>query len=408
MKYKWKEYSLCDLIEIKHGFAFKGENITSDDNGIVLVTPGNFAVGGGFQESKCKFFNGVYPNDYVLQPDDLIVTMTDLSKSGDTLGYGALVPKSNRTYLHNQRIGLVSINSEELCKKYLYWFMRSQYYQKSIVASASGSVVKHTSPTRIGEIKISLPPQNIQIEIADTLFALDDRITENKKINHHLEQMAQTIFKSWFVDFEPFGGTMPDDWQHEKLGDICQCVLGGTPSRNKAEYWNGKIPWINSGEINRFRITSPSEYITEQGLNHSSTKMLPAKTVVLAITGATLGQISILEIDSCANQSVVGIIPNDELPYEFIYPFIKDNIQNIISNKTGGAQQHINKQNIESVQLFLPTNQEIIKYNHQVAPIYAAIANNCFENARLAELRDTLLPRLMSGELSVADLKENV
>ena len=103
MKYKWKEYSLCDLIEIKHGFAFKGENITSDDNGIVLVTPGNFAVGGGFQESKCKFFNGVYPNDYVLQPDDLIVTMTDLSKSGDTLGYGALVPKSNRTYLHKFR-----------------------------------------------------------------------------------------------------------------------------------------------------------------------------------------------------------------------------------------------------------------------------------------------------------------
>ena len=111
--------TLGDYISIKHGYAFKGSGITTEDNGIVLVTPGNFALGGGFKEEKCKYFNGEYPSEYVLAPDDLIVTMTDLSKEMDTLGYSALVPKSDRIYLHNQRIGLISINREDLDKHYV-------------------------------------------------------------------------------------------------------------------------------------------------------------------------------------------------------------------------------------------------------------------------------------------------
>ena len=113
---------LSDFITIKHGFAFKGEDISGIDNGVMLVTPGNFAIGGGFQKHKCKFFVGKYPEEYVLNPRDLIVTMTDLSKEGDTLGYGALVPGDGYIYLHNQRIGLVEIHKEGLNKEYLYFF----------------------------------------------------------------------------------------------------------------------------------------------------------------------------------------------------------------------------------------------------------------------------------------------
>ena len=123
---------LGDFMRIKHGFAFKGDYITAEDNEIVLVTPGNFEIGGGFKEKKCKFFSGDYPKDYVLHADDLIVTMTDLSKQGDTLGYSARVPNSNRIYLHNQRIGLVDVFNPNADKDYLYWFMRTPQYQKSI------------------------------------------------------------------------------------------------------------------------------------------------------------------------------------------------------------------------------------------------------------------------------------
>ena len=149
--------------------------------------------------------------------------------------------------------------------------------------------------------------------------------------NDNLEQQAQALFKSWFVDFEPFKngefeetelGMIPKGWRVESLGNVCKCLLGGTPSRNKEDYWNGDIAWINSGEVNEFRITKPSEYITEEGLKNSATKLLPRKTTVLAITGATLGQVSLLEIDTCANQSVIGVLENEILPYEYIYPLI--------------------------------------------------------------------------------------
>lgn len=189
------------------------------------------------------------------------------------------------------------------------------------------------------------------------------------------------------------------------LGEICNCVLGGTPSRNKPEYWNGDIAWINSGEINKFRITSPSEKITRSGLNNSTSKLLPAKTTVLAITGATLGQVSLLEIDSCANQSVVGIIPNETLPYEFVYPYIKSNINELISHQTGGAQQHINKQNVESLTIQVPKENILNEYKKIVSPMYSIISNNCFEIERLSILRDLLLPKLMSGEIDVSDIE---
>ena len=131
---------------------------------------------------------------------------------------------------------------------------------------------------------------------------------------------------------------------------------------------------------------------------------MPAKTTVLAITGATLGQISLLEIDACANQSVVGIIPNENYPYEYIYPLIKQNINKLTSHKTGGAQQHINKQNVESLDILVPSLSDLGKYCNIVRNLYEMIANNCFENEHLTSLRDTLLPKLMSGELDVSGI----
>lgn len=216
--------------------------------------------------------------------------------------------------------------------------------------------------------------------------------------NKNLEEQAQSIFAERFVN---------NDYEIAKvtnLGSVCDCVLGGTPSRAKPEFWNGNIPWINSGEVNRFRITSPSELITQAGLERSATKLLPAKTTVLAITGATLGQVSLLEIAACANQSVVGIVPNTTLPYEFIYPYIRANIQELISHQTGGAQQHINKQNVEGLSISIPSKPLLDDFVSLVSPIYAMVASNCFENVRLEKLRDSLLPQLMSGELDVSNI----
>lgn len=185
---------LSEFIKIKHGYAFKGDCISTEDNGIVLVTPGNFCIGGGFKENKCKYFTGDYPNDYVLQPNSLIVTMTDLSKEADTLGYSALVPQSSeRIYLHNQRIGLVEPINADIPLSYVYWYMRSYEYHMSIVGSASGSTVKHTSPGRILEQHIPLPDKNSLEQYAAILDNINTIVSRNNAENTYLHSLREAL-----------------------------------------------------------------------------------------------------------------------------------------------------------------------------------------------------------------------
>ncbi|MEZ8766384.1 restriction endonuclease subunit S, partial [Vibrio alginolyticus] len=199
-----KKVKLSELITIKHGYAFKGSSMVDYPTSEILVTPGNFAIGGGFKSSKLKFHSGDIPEGYQLSPGQLVVTMTDLSKDSDTLGYSALIPDDGFTYLHNQRIGLVDIKDEkQIDKLFLYFLMRTPSYRHEVLASSTGTSVKHTSPTKIMDYAVNLPPINIQKKIAGYLYDLELKINNNKAMNQTLEKLAQRIFKSWFIDFDP-------------------------------------------------------------------------------------------------------------------------------------------------------------------------------------------------------------
>lgn len=390
------------------------------------VKLGNIAdvIGGGTPSTKnYDFWNGdiswLTPKDLSGYKERYISKgERNITNSGLQNSSARLLPKGTVLLTSRAPIGYLAIAKQEVCTnqgfksivlksgyspEFFYYLLKNN--MEYIIGMSSGSTFAEISGTQVKNLEFNVPDYDTQKKIARVLGALDDKIELNNKINQNLESQAQALFKSWFVDFEPFGGQMPSDWKIGKLGDICECLLGGTPNRNVSEFWNGNIPWINSGEVNAFRIIKPSEYISELGLSRSATKLLPAKTTVIAITGATLGKVSLLEINSCANQSVIGILQNSNIPYEFIYPFIKHNILELISHQTGGAQQHINKQNVEQIKLAIPSYDVLNQYKLLVEPIYKMIANNCFENKRLAELRDALLPKLMSGEINVDDVK---
>ncbi|MCZ2130358.1 MAG: restriction endonuclease subunit S, partial [Bacteroidia bacterium] len=200
---EWKTYKLGDLIDVKHGFAFKGEFFSDEPTEDILLTPGNFKIGGGFKTDKFKYYKGDYPKSYVLKEGDILITMTDLSKAGDTLGYSAKIPKhTGINYLHNQRLGLVQFKSDNIDPDFLYWVLRTKPYQYYIVGSATGSTVKHTSPTRICSYEFQAPKdKGEQQQIAQILTLLDDKIELNLQMNQTLEAMAQAIFKEWFVNF---------------------------------------------------------------------------------------------------------------------------------------------------------------------------------------------------------------
>lgn len=335
-------------------------------------------------------------------------------------------------------------------QKYLFYWMASHEFIEEATRASEGTRMPRAQWEYVGRITKAVPPLKEQQAIACILGALDEKIELNRKMNKTLEEMARAIFKSWFVDFDPVRakasvrrahpdwtdeqisraacahlkpeiaglfpdsfedselGEIPKGWRASKLGAEVSTVLGGTPSRAEPAYWGGDVPWINSGKANEFRVIEPSEFITRAGLESSATKVLPERTTIIAITGATLGQISLAEISTCANQSVVGVLGTDLLPSEFIYFWTKEHVDDLLAWQTGGAQQHINKNNVNDLPVLCPSKTAISAFITAARPVFDRIKACCTESHTLAALRDTLLPKLISGELRVPDAERIV
>ena len=393
---------LGDYITIKHGFAFRGEGITTEDNGVVLVTPGNFAIGGGFKEEKCKFFNADYSPDFVLSSDDLIVTMTDLSKEMDTLGYSALVPKSKRIYLHNQRIGLIRITRLDLDKHYLYWFMRTRNYQRTIAGGASGTTVHHTSPDRIYKVEVDFPDLITQKKIAGLLDNLEKKIQTNMQINENLLQQAEAIYKAWFCDHSLEKESTY--WPSTTIGDITSLVVRGiTPKYNDD---TDQIV-INQKSIRNHMIDlAPARRHLPKAITE---KWLTQGDLLINSTGeGTLGRVAqvwFVPNNLTVDSHITIVRPKSSVLYNYIGFWGLTHEMEIEALHTGSTgQTELPRERVKAMELPLPDEITLSKFNELITPMTETIVENQQENTRLAEIRDTLLPKLMSGELDVSKL----
>jgi type I restriction enzyme S subunit len=406
------------------GFAFKSGDYAPEGRFILRTL--NVKDDGSIHRDDAVFLPldkcGLYKR-FELQEQDTLFVMV-----GATLGKVGYVRRETLPALLNQNMWRIR-GRDGLCdKRYLQYAFR--YTVAKNLGWASGSARDFVRREDYRTMEIPVPSLAEQKTIAAVLGALDDKIELNRRMNATLDAMVRTMFQSWFVDFDPVRakldgkgpvgldpataalfpssfqdsplGLIPNGWDVATIGAKLSTVLGGTPSRARPEYWtDGTVAWINSGKTNEFRIIEPSEWITEEALRSSATKLLPPRTTVLAITGATLGQVSITEISCCANQSVVAILASEEIPTEFIYPWIEENIEKLIASQTGGAQQHINKGNVEELPLLCPNHRVVAAYRTKAKPLFDQIAAISFQSRTLATLRDTLLPKLLSGELSV-------
>lgn len=389
---------LGDFMRIKHGFAFKGDYITAEDNEIVLVTPGNFEIGGGFKEKKCKFFSGDYPKDYVLHADDLIVTMTDLSKQGDTLGYSARVPNSNRIYLHNQRIGLVDVFNPNADKDYLYWFMRTPQYQKKIVATASGSTVKHTSPSRICDVEINLPSIDKQKKIASLLTSIEKKIHISERINDNLFAQMQALYAAWFIDCIPFGGIKPSSWQKTSIYTIADIIYGAPFSSKQFNTDEKGIPIIRIRDLKEQKVAT---YTTEK---HPKGYLLQAGDIVVGMDGEFVPYIWGSD-EAWLNQRVC-VFKNKRLKGKaFLYFTIKPLLYAIEQTQVATTVIHIGKKDFDAFEITLPDPRVLDSFDAITTPMVEKFVENRFEIKQLELLRDALLPKLMSGELDVSNIQ---
>lgn len=292
--------------------------------------------------------------------------------------------------------------------------------QKSIQNMSKGSTQDNLSMEKLEQLEFNCPSFESQQKIAAVLSSLDDKIALNNRINAKLEQMAKRLYDYWFVQFDfpnaddkPYkstGGKMvwneelkreiPERWEVKKLGDVCEIVLGGTPSTANNEFWeNGTINWLNSGEVGIFPIVESEKKITEIAVEKSTTEFLKAGSVTLSITRYL--RPSILAIDACINQSVVGIKENDLFKNCFLYPYLQNEIDRLMSLRTGAQQPHINKEIVEDSFINILSKELMEKYEKKVTPIYLQIINIAKETQKLTMLRDRLLPLLMNGQVEV-------
>lgn len=392
---EWSQLRLGDALTVKHGYAFPGSGFGAKSGAPQVLTPGNFAVHGGFQHARPKSFDGLFPDEFLLKDGQLVVTMTDLSKAGDTLGYAARLP-AGEEFLHNQRIGLVEItDASRLNADYFHYLTRTDSYRRHVLATASGSTVRHTSPGRITDFVALAPPLPEQQAVAEVLGALDDKIAANTNLASSIDALLEAEFQS---------AARRVDLTDQSLGSTANVVLGGTPSRANLDYWTGgNVPWLNSGAVNATRIVEPSELITADALANSAAKMMPVGATLLAITGATLGQIARLELNASGNQSVVGVWSDDADLNTWLYFAIQSRRGELLSRATGAAQQHVSKRDVEQLTVPVPPTSELEAFSGVATPLLELAATAERESRTLAATRDALLPQLMTDKLRVRD-----
>jgi type I restriction enzyme S subunit len=297
------------------------------------------------------------------------------------------------------------LRAKEGCNPvFLYYLLSDDNFFAHATATAKGTKMPRGDKDAIMQYEVPDFPLHIQIRIGKVLSALDARIANNTKINHHLEQVAQAIFKSWFVDFEPWGGEMPSEWREGTISDLGDVIGGSTPSKTKPEYYTEHgVAWITPKDlsVNKSKfIAHGADDITELGLHNSSARLMPRGTVLFS-SRAPIGYSAIASGEVCTNQGFKSIVPKENVGTAFVYYFLRENLQAIENMASGSTFKEVSRTTMKNIPAVIPDEDILRHFQDDCAPLFEKQEILESENARLATLRDTLLPRLMSGEIAV-------
>ncbi|MFO0857894.1 MAG: restriction endonuclease subunit S [Phycisphaerales bacterium] len=400
---------LGELLSVKHGFAFKSEYFDSEGP-FVLMTPGHFHDVGGFRDQgeKTKYYTGDVPNGYLLDEGELLVAMTEQMEG--LLGSSALVPEAGR-YLHNQRLGrIVDLDETRLNKRYLYYLFNTREVRAQITSSASGTKVRHTSPSRIGEVTVDIPAVAVQSRVAEILAAYDKLIENNTRRIKLLEDAARLLYDEWFVrlrfpgrEHTPIRDGLPKGWGRKLFSEVCETVGGGTPSTKVAEYWDGDITWVVPSDITRndcLALLDSERHITEKGLRESSATLVPPETILMT-SRASVGFFALVDREVCTNQGFINVIPHADHMRMYVLFNLMNRVEEIRSNAKGTTYPEISKGRFRGMDVVVPSESLTKAFSETVYPMVRQVRCLKKQAVALRKARDLLLPRLMSGEVVV-------
>ncbi len=423
---EWKEYKLGEIVDIKHGYAFKGKFFSIEATKNILITPGNFKIGGGYKGNKLKYYNGFVPDNYILNHKDIIVTMTDLSKQADTLGYSAKVPNDDsKVFLHNQRIGLVEFKNNSFNPEFIYWLMRAEHYQKFVAGSATGATVKHTSPTKIRAFKFKAPSNDsTRKKIAKILSNYDDLIENNLKRIKLLEESARLTYEEWYVRRRINEEVVPDKdiemlLMEEMLTDYMNGGWGKEePTGNyKQEAYvirGTDMPDISEGNF----LTLPLRFHTESNLKP---RRLDIGNIAIEMSNGNIGNVGRSFYFDEGTQQILNkpvmcasfckMIKPKSRSYSYIIDshlkYIHATNKMIIYKSQGanGINNFRFENMINEEIINVPKGNFLDSFVDKVEVIYSEMSNLRVQIKFLKEARNILLPRLMTGMIDVDELE---
>lgn len=352
----WEEKKLGDIVDVKGGKRIPlGYSLQTTKNTHPYITVSDMDNGSVSLE-KIKYV----PNNIFEKIKNYKIGLNDIYVSvAGTLGLvGIVPPELDNANLTENANKLTNLKCNQL---FLLSFLNAGHLEKLVEAVKTSNAQPKLAIYALKSLKINLPSPEEQNKIAEFLSGVDEWIDNLKKQKENLESykkgMMQKIF-SQEIRFKDEEGKDFAGWEEKRLGDITEVIVGGTPSTSNNKYWGGNIGWLASGDLNDGLIIKPSKYITEVGLKNSSTKLMPKNTVLLAMTGATLGRIGFLNFPSAGNQSIAGFIPKDSFDSWYLF-YSLTIIQNSIFNASAGAAQPgINKSSIENLEVPFPGVKE--------------------------------------------------
>lgn len=398
----WRDCKLGELLEIKHGYAFLGEHFASTGSHVVL-TPGNFLEEGGFKEKsdKAKWYNGPIPQDYILEEGDLIVAMTEQAEG--LLGSSALIPRSG-IYLHNQRLGLVQIRDRMLADQhFIYYLFNSKPVRQQIRGSASGTKIRHTSPSRIADVKVNVPLLSIQRRIAGILSAYDELIENNQQRIGILEDMARSLYREWFVHFRYPGresvplvgsplGQIPQGWEVRNVKDIAKVTYGCALKSQSFNADGNGLPVVRIRDI----PTGASETFSNEECD--AKYQINNGHILVGMDG---------DFHMCIwsngvalqNQRVARFESQGEIGNYHLFLALERPIQEFNMAIVGTTVAHLGDMHIKTIPIIWPTSTLRKKAKIILEPVSEQIIALKRQTANLRRTRDLLLPRLLSGQI---------
>ncbi|MGC6388629.1 restriction endonuclease subunit S [Ewingella sp. S1.OA.A_B6] len=362
---EWDKEILGKLVKLENGFAFQSKYFKNKPTEVIVLTPGSVNIGGGFQAGKGQYYDEKQEvsSKYVFKPGEMFITMTDLTPTAQALGFPAIIPKDENTYLHNQRLGkLVGFNGD---LAFLYNLLCTTTKQKEVVSTSSGTTVKHTSPDKFLNRICLFPKKEEQTAIGNYFQKLNSLVNQHQQKHDKLSNIKKSMLEKMFpkqgetipeIRFTGFSG----EWEEKGLGtDVADIIGGGTPSTSISEFWDGDIDWYSPTEIGGNVYAEGSQKrITALGLKSSSAKILPAGNTVLFTSRAGIGDMAILAKPGATNQGFQSFIVKEGFSPYFVYSAGKQIKEFALKHASGSTFLEISGKQLGRMKILMPSLEE--------------------------------------------------